>query len=122
VLTPILATDDPYEAAAVFVKAGWSLVFQPPPESGDPLACVALAGAQLMLGTSQPEFLPAESRAHKGAGVEFHVTVPDADIGAVYEAHRRHAESVTELAVQPWGEQAFHAVLLGYRFLIAAGG
>jgi hypothetical protein len=26
VLTPILATDDPYEAAAVFVKAGWSLV------------------------------------------------------------------------------------------------
>jgi hypothetical protein len=27
VLTPILATDDPYEAAAVFVKAGWSLVF-----------------------------------------------------------------------------------------------
>ena len=54
---------------------------------GDPLACVALAGAQLMLGTSQPEFLPAESRAHKGAGVELHVTVPSADIGAVYEGH-----------------------------------
>ena len=50
--------------------------------------------------------------------MEFHV----ADIGAVYEAHRRHAESVTELADQPWGERAFHAVLLGYRFLIAAGG
>jgi hypothetical protein len=122
VLTPILATDDPYEAAAVFVTAGWSLVFQTPPDSGDPLACVALAGAQLMLGTSLPEFLPAESRAHKGAGVEFHVTVPGTDIGAVYEAHRRHAESVTELADQPWGEQAFHAVLYGYRFLIAAGG
>jgi hypothetical protein len=75
-----------------------------------------------MLGTSLPDFLPAESRAHKGAGVEFHVTVPDADIGAVYEAHHRHAESMTELAVQPWGEQAFHAVLFGYRFLIAAGG
>ena len=75
-LTPILATDDPYEAAAVFVTAGWSLVFQTPPDSGDPLACVALAGAQLMLGTSLPGFLPAESRAHKGAGVEFHVTVP----------------------------------------------
>lgn len=121
-LTPILATDDPYEAAAVSVTAGWSLVFQTPPDSGDPLACVALAGAQLMLGTSLPEFLPAESRAHKGAGVEFHVTVPGTDIGAVYEAHRRHAESVTELADQPWGEQAFHAVLCGYRFLIAAGG
>jgi hypothetical protein len=122
VLTPILATDDPYEAAAVFVKAGWSLVFQTPPDSGDPLACVALADAQVMLGTSVPEFLPAESRGHKGAGVEFHVTVPGSDIGAVYEAHGRHAESVTELAVQPWGERAFHAVLLGYRFLIAAGG
>jgi hypothetical protein len=101
VLTPILAADDPYETAAVFVTAGWSLVFQTPPDSGDPLACVALADAQVMLGTSLPEFLPAKGRAHKGAGVEFHVTVPDADIGAVYEAHRRHAESVTELAGQP---------------------
>jgi hypothetical protein len=74
-----------------------------------------------MLGTSRPEFLPAGSRAHKGAGVEFHITVPSADIGAIYEAHRRRAESITELADQPWGERAFHAVLLGYRFLIAAG-
>ena len=48
--------------------------------------------------------------------------MPSADIGAVYEAHRSHAESVTGLADQPWGEQAFHAVLCGYRFLIAAGG
>ena len=96
-LTPILATDDPYEAAAVFMKAGWSLVFQTPPDSEDPLACVALAGAQVMLGTSAPEFLPPESRAHKGTGVEFHVNVPSADIGAIYEAHRRHAESVTDL-------------------------
>jgi hypothetical protein len=30
VLTPILATDDPYEATAVFVNAGWSLLFQTP--------------------------------------------------------------------------------------------
>jgi hypothetical protein len=51
-LTPILATDDPYQAAAVFVKAGWSLVFQTPQNSGDPLTCVALAEARLMLGTS----------------------------------------------------------------------
>ena len=104
------------------LRRGGRWVFQTPRDSGDPLACVALAGAQVMLGTSVPEFLPPESRAHKGAGVEFHVTAPDADIGAVYEAHRRHAESVTQLADQPWGERAFHAVLLGYRFLIAAGG
>jgi hypothetical protein len=98
VLTPIVATDDPYQAAAVFAKAGWSLVFQTPPGSGDPLACVDLAGARLMLGTSLPQFLPAESRPHKGAGIEFHLTVPAEDIGAVYEAHRQHADSVTGLA------------------------
>jgi hypothetical protein len=46
--------------------------------------------------------------------------VPGDDIEAVYEAHRRHAESVTSLARHSWGELAFHAVLLGYRFLIAA--
>jgi hypothetical protein len=120
VLTPILATDDPYQAAAAFARAGWSVVFETPADSGDPLACVALAGAQVLLGTSGPTFLPPESRQHKGAGVEFHVTVPAADIGKVHEAHRAHAESATELAVQPWGETAFHATLLGYRFLIAA--
>ncbi|HEY3975942.1 MAG TPA: hypothetical protein VGM79_01620 [Streptosporangiaceae bacterium] len=48
--------------------------------------------------------------------------MPSADVGAVYEAHRRNAGSVTKLADQPWGERTFHAVLLGYRFLIAAGG
>ena len=46
--------------------------------------------------------------------------VPCEDISAVYQAHRRHADSVTGLALQPWGELAFHAVLMGYRFLIAA--
>jgi hypothetical protein len=120
VLIPILATDDPYQAAQVFVKAGWSLAFQTPPDSGDPLTCVVLAGAQLMLGTSLPQFLPAESRPHKGAGVEFHLTVPGETIHAVYQAHRQHAESVTSLALQPWGEMAFHTVIHGYRFLIAA--
>jgi hypothetical protein len=89
--------DDPSEAMR------WPRVFQTAPGSGDPLACVALAGAQLMLGTSLPEFLSAESRAHKGARVEFHVTVP----GAVHEAHRPHAESVTELADQPWVSRRF---------------
>jgi hypothetical protein len=119
-LTPILATDDPYRAAAVFVNAGWSVVFQTPSEGGDPLTCVALAGARLMLGTSLPQFLPAGSLAHKGTGVEFHLTVPEDDIGALFDAHRQHADSVTDLARQPWGELAFHAVLLGYKFLIAA--
>lgn len=121
-LSPILATDDPYRAAEVFVTAGWSLVFQTPQDSGDPLACVALAEARVMLGTSLPQFLATESRPYKGAGVEFHLTVRGEVIQDVYEAHRLHADSVTSLALQPWGELAFHAVLLGYRFLIAVGG
>lgn len=119
-LTPILATDDPYAAAAAFTDAGWSLVFKTPPDSGDPLACVDLGGAQVMLGTSLPEFLPDESRAHKGAGVEFHVTVPASEIDEIFAVHKAHADSATDLVLQPWGERAFHAVLLGYRFLIAA--
>jgi hypothetical protein len=82
VLTPILATDDPYQAVKVFVSAGWSLAFQTPPDSGDPLACVALAGSQVLFGTSLPQFLLADSRAHKGAGVEFHLTVPGQDMEA----------------------------------------
>ena len=119
-LTPILATDDPYQAASRFVAAGWSLIFQTPPDSGDPLACVGLAGAQVMLGTSLPRFLAPDARPYKGAGVEFHVGVPAAEIDAVFAAHRGQAESVTDLVAQPWGERAFHAVLGGYRFLIAA--
>jgi hypothetical protein len=120
VLTPILATDDPYEAAAVFVQAGWSLIFQTPADSGDPLAIIGLARSRLMLGTSLPQFLPAASRPHKGAGVEFHLTVPEDEIATVFDAHRQHADSVTDLARQPWGELAFHTVVLGYKFLIAA--
>ena len=53
---------------------------------------VLVEGEEEIGSPALPEFLPADSRAHKGAGVEFHPTVPGEDIGAVYEAHRRHAE------------------------------
>jgi hypothetical protein len=119
-LTPMLATDDPYQAAAAFVQAGWSLVFETPRDSGDQLACVELGGAQVMLGIAAEEFLAPASRPHKGAGVTFHVTVPAGEIQAISEAHRAHAEAATELSMRPWGEEAFSAVLMGYRFLIAA--
>jgi hypothetical protein len=120
VLTPILATDDPYQAAADFVKAGWSLIFQTPRDSGDPARlrrpgrCPADARHLIAAVPARPK-----PRA-QGRRVEFHLTVPSEDIEAVHDAHLRHAESVTDLAQQPWGERAFHAVLLGYRFLIAA--
>jgi hypothetical protein len=50
VLTPIPPSEDPYQAAAVFARAGSSVVFETPADSGDPLACVELAGAQVLLG------------------------------------------------------------------------
>ena len=62
-LTQILATDDPYQAATIFVRAGWNLIFQTPADSDDPLTCVGLAGARLMLGTSLPRFLIAAETA-----------------------------------------------------------
>ncbi len=116
----MLATDDPYQAAAAFVRAGWSLTFETPRDSGDQLACVELAGAQVMLGTAAQEFLATASRPHKGAGVMFHVTVPAGQIRAVFEAHRAHAEATTDLSMRPFGAEAFNTVLAGYRFLIAA--
>jgi hypothetical protein len=119
-LTPILATSDPYGAAAAFVQCGWSQVFATPPDSGEPAGLRRAGGAQVMLGTSAPQFLAPASQPHKGAGVEFHVTVPGSQIAAIYATHGAHADSVTELKPQPWGELAFHAVIQGYRFLLAA--
>ncbi len=63
---------------------------------------------------------PASADPDKGAGVEFHIAVPAAEIEAIHAAHRVGADGATELAAQPWGERAFHAVIVGYRFLIAA--
>ena len=48
-LTPFLATEDPYRTAAVFCRAGWQLEFETPPDSGDPLSCVSLAGSKVLL-------------------------------------------------------------------------
>jgi uncharacterized glyoxalase superfamily protein PhnB len=73
-----------------------------------------------MLGTAAEEFLPAASRAHKGAGITLYVRLrAEDDIEVI---HRRHAAAgvVTgALSDRPWGERAFDAVIDGYRFLIA---
>jgi hypothetical protein len=119
VLTPILATDDPYQAAAVFCRAGWQLEFETPPDSGDPLTCVSLAGSRVLLGTAEPQFLAAEAQPFKGAGVEFHIDVPSAEIEAMHAAHQAVDPSASALEDRSWGERAFHATLAGYRFLIA---
>jgi hypothetical protein len=120
VLTPILATEDPYLAAAIFVRCGWELFLETPRDSDDRLAGVALGAAQLLLGTDDPAFLDPRDAAHRGAGVELHVTVPPDRIDDLHVLHREHAEATSELREQPWGERAFHATVCGYRFLVAA--
>ena len=84
-LTPILATEDPYRTAAISpAPAGWLLEFETPPDSGDRLACVSLAGSKVLLGTSEPQFLAADARPFRGAGVEFHIDVPSGVIDAIH--------------------------------------
>jgi len=120
VLTPILATEDPYRTAAVFCRAGWQLEFETPPDSGDPLTCVSLAGSKVLLGTSEPQFLAQEARPFRGAGVEFHIEVPMGEIEAIHLAHQAVDPSASALEDRAWGERAFHTTLGGYRFLIAS--
>lgn len=117
----ILACEDPYEAARLFVEGlGWRLVFATPAEGEDRLACVALGDSEVMLGTDGEEFLPLASRDHKGAGVVIYLTVPND--GSIEEIHARHeaAGVVTEpLAERAWGPRAFNADICGYSFLFA---
>jgi hypothetical protein len=119
-LSVILACDDPYETADLFTEnLGWTLAFASPPDCGDPLACVSLGDAEVMLGVADERSLAAGSRDHRGAGVEIYLRLPTSE--DIAEVHRRHTDAgvVTKpLATRPWGEQAFNAVIAGYRFLI----
>ncbi|GIJ56680.1 hypothetical protein Vau01_041960 [Virgisporangium aurantiacum] len=120
-LSVILACDDPYKAADLFVeRLGWRLVFATPADSDDRLACVGLGDARVMLGTAGEEFLPTEARPFRGAGVEVYVQLT-ASL-PIEEVHRRHAEAgvVTRaLATREWGERAFQFEAEGYRFMVA---
>ena len=119
-LSVILATENLYKAKNEFINAGWSLVFETPEDSDDRLAIVRLGDAQVMLGIDSPEFLPEESREHKGAGVDIYLTLPDGtSIDSVYEKHLKAGLVKDPLETKPWGVRAFHARICGYSFLIA---
>jgi hypothetical protein len=120
-LSVILACDDPYGTADLFVtQLGWRLVFATPADSDDRLACVELGDAQVMLGTAEQEFLPGPARPYRGAGVEIYVRLPESI--PIDEVHKRHAAArivTSPLARREWGELAFRFETDGYRFLIA---
>ena len=83
-LRPILATDNPYEAAKEFIQAGWSLDSSSPPDSGDPLCQVSLYGNKVLLGILEG-YVPNEARAFVGTGVEFYLNVPRDKIQIIHE-------------------------------------
>lgn len=115
VLTPILATSDPYAAADEFVANGWTLAYSTPKDSGDPMAVVELHGGQVMLGVDSEQFLPADARDHRGAGVQFYVEVPADTIDDVQAAHQ-HPGLIEQ---RPWGVRSFTVKLADYNFMIA---
>ena len=49
---PILACENPYKCAKEFIKAGWTVDFSQPPESGDPLVGISLFDNSFLLGYS----------------------------------------------------------------------
>jgi hypothetical protein len=115
VLTPILATGDPYVAAEEFVASGWTLAYATPKDSDDRMAVVRLHDAQVMLGVDSERFLPAESREHRGAGVQLYVEVPADAIEAVHAAH----QAPGPIEQRPWGVRSFVVTLAGYSFMVA---
>lgn len=120
-LSVFLACDDPYQTSEVLVAAaGWRLVFATPPDSDDKVACVALGDAEVMLSTADEQYLPAEARDHRGAGVTVYIRLPPGDdIAAIADRHAAAGMVSKPLSRRPWGEFAFDAVIAGYRFLIA---
>lgn len=120
-LSVILACDDPYRTADLFVnQLGWRLAFATPADSSDRLACVELGGEQVMLGTAEEQFLPSAARPYRGAGVEVYIRLPESiPIEEVYQRHAVADVVTRQLAAREWGEVAFQFEADGYRFLVA---
>jgi uncharacterized glyoxalase superfamily protein PhnB len=121
VLSVFLACDDPYQTARQMTEQlGWRLEFATPSDSDDKTAVVSLRGAQVRLGTAEEQWLAADARDYRGAGVTVYIRLPQTeDIAAVHEQHAAGGVVTGPLSQRPWGEVAFDAVIAGYRFLIS---
>jgi hypothetical protein len=117
-ITPILATENPHEAAKRFEKLGWNIDFMTPLESDDPISQVSLFSNEILLGTMAEKYVPKEAIPFIGTGVEIHLSIPAKNIISVYENHK--VLNPSDLSMQTWGEMAFHVIIEGYRFLVAA--
>lgn len=116
-IRPILACEDPYDAAETFISAGWRLDFLQPPESGDPLVGVSLFENSILLGITDG-YVANDEKTHLGCGVEIYLTIPPE---CMKEVHKNHSSlDLTDIELQPWGAYAFEVSIEHYRFMIAA--
>lgn len=117
-IRPILAMQDPYNAAKEFEKAGWKLDFSNPRESGDPLVGLSLYGNSILLGTMEEKYVKKDAIPFLGTGIEFYVSIPKDRLAEIYKGHL--CFHPTALGKQLWGDVAFEVNILGYKFMIAA--
>ena len=116
-IRPILACENPYDVAAKFVNAGWSLDFSQPPESGDPLVGVSLFDNSILLGITDG-YVANNEKKYLGCGVEIYLTIPSEFFE---EVHKKHGQlAPTDIELQPWGVYAFEVYIENYKFMIAA--
>ena len=115
-IRPILATKNPYDAAAEFQQCGWNIDFQTSPDGDDPLSGVSLYGNEILLGVMNEKYVSRAAALYIGTGVEIHIIIPADKIQDVYENHA--CANPTKPEKQPWGETGFKFEMQGYKFMI----
>lgn len=116
-IRPILACENPYKTAEVFVAAGWKIDFSQPPKSGDPLVGISLYDNSVLLGVTEG-YVANDVKQYVGCGVVFYLTVPNDGFNTVYENHKRFVLSAVE--VQTWGDTVFEVEIGGFKFMITS--
>lgn len=120
-ITPILATGDPYEAKQEFLESGWDLVFETPRDSNDNLVCIKIENAQVMLGRDTSEFIRVEAKRFRGAGVDFYIELEtEGALKNIFVNHKTARTAIEELSRRDWGVMAFRTKICGYSFLFAS--
>ena len=119
-ISPILATEDPYEAKQEFLRSGWELLFETPRDSEDKLVCVKIDSVQVRLGSGYPTYISMEAWPFRGAGIDIYIEFESVGfIESVYKNHDDANTAVDELSDKPWGVKGFHAKICGYSFFFA---
>ncbi len=116
-IKPILACENPYQAAESFREAGWSIDFTQPPESGDPLVGISLFDNHFLLGITEG-YVPDNAAPYIGCGVVFYVVIPESEMENTCQGHKDFLTG--KLQPQSWGDLTFEAKICGFKFMFAS--